>query len=171
MPEWEYRYFSYNSKWDKSEEVASMKNGEGDEYYLLFNERGVVGKVLMKNFHIDDHLVQLNKIPKDFESFYKEVSFKLDSASFYFWYLVDKKQWKSTSLNFSDSSPLDFLTNGPAFYHKWAEEYYERKLDIKDIEKIFNYEPISGKLLSKLSDNQVTLEDLEEDLQEIGYGF
>ena len=53
MPEWEYRYFSYNSKWDKSEEVASMKNGEGDEYYLLFNERGVVGKVLMKNFFIN----------------------------------------------------------------------------------------------------------------------
>ena len=28
-PEWEYRYFSYNSKWSDTEELASMRDGCG----------------------------------------------------------------------------------------------------------------------------------------------
>lgn len=30
-PEWEYRYYSYNSRWSSGEEMASMRNGQGDE--------------------------------------------------------------------------------------------------------------------------------------------
>ena len=29
MPEWEYRYYSYNSQWDANEQMASMRDGEG----------------------------------------------------------------------------------------------------------------------------------------------
>ena len=32
-PEWEYRYYSFNSKWYESEMMASMRNGSGDEYF------------------------------------------------------------------------------------------------------------------------------------------
>ena len=38
--EWESRYYSYNSKWSKGEECASMRNGSGDEYHILFNHYG-----------------------------------------------------------------------------------------------------------------------------------
>ncbi len=34
-PEWEYRYYSFNSKWDDGEMMASMRNGSGDEYFIL----------------------------------------------------------------------------------------------------------------------------------------
>lgn len=40
--EWEYRYYSYNSKWAEREECASMRNGCGDQYHILFNEYGAV---------------------------------------------------------------------------------------------------------------------------------
>lgn len=39
-PEWEYRYYSFNSKWDLGESMASMRNGSGDEYFILFNKHG-----------------------------------------------------------------------------------------------------------------------------------
>ena len=37
-PEWEYRYFSFNRLWDESkgERMASMRNGSGDEYFIVF---------------------------------------------------------------------------------------------------------------------------------------
>lgn len=36
--DWESRFFSFNSKWHVKarERMASMRNGEGDEWFLLF---------------------------------------------------------------------------------------------------------------------------------------
>ena len=33
-PEWAYRYFSFDSRWGPGEEMASMRNGSGDEYSI-----------------------------------------------------------------------------------------------------------------------------------------
>jgi hypothetical protein len=43
-PEWEYRYYSFNSKWAEGEMMASMRNGSGDEYFILFNSEGAIMK-------------------------------------------------------------------------------------------------------------------------------
>ncbi len=48
-PEWEYRYYSINSKWDEGEMMASMRNGSGDEYFILFDSHGAI----MKGFDHD----------------------------------------------------------------------------------------------------------------------
>src|SRR5689334_10660936 len=39
-PEWEYRFYSYNSKWGVGEQMASMRNGCGDHWFLLFDLNG-----------------------------------------------------------------------------------------------------------------------------------
>jgi hypothetical protein len=31
-PEWEYRYYSFNAAWGPAQELASMRNGSGDDY-------------------------------------------------------------------------------------------------------------------------------------------
>jgi hypothetical protein len=33
MPEWDNRYYSFNSKWAENEQMASMRNGQGDGWY------------------------------------------------------------------------------------------------------------------------------------------
>ena len=43
-PEWEYRYFSFNSNWADGEMLASMRNGEGDDWLLLWSAEGAVLK-------------------------------------------------------------------------------------------------------------------------------
>jgi len=43
-PEWEYRSYSYNSHWGQDEEMASMRNGCGDDWFLLFNSHGAALK-------------------------------------------------------------------------------------------------------------------------------
>ena len=35
-PEWEDRYFSYDSDWAEDEEMASMRDGEGNSWFLVF---------------------------------------------------------------------------------------------------------------------------------------
>src|SRR5262245_44034411 len=40
MQEWEFRYYSHNSRWDPQQEMASMRNGSGDHYCFLFTVGG-----------------------------------------------------------------------------------------------------------------------------------
>jgi hypothetical protein len=39
-PEWESRYFSCNSSWAPGEEMASMANGSGDAWSIVFSAVG-----------------------------------------------------------------------------------------------------------------------------------
>jgi hypothetical protein len=43
-PDWEFRYYSFNSKWNAGEMMASMRNGSGDDYFILFNSSGAIIK-------------------------------------------------------------------------------------------------------------------------------
>jgi hypothetical protein len=43
-PEWEYRYYSFNSRWSPGEMMASMRDGSGDGYFILFDKHGAAIK-------------------------------------------------------------------------------------------------------------------------------
>src|SRR5262249_12946882 len=43
-PDWEGRYYSFDPKWAKGEQMASMRNGSGDDYYIGFGKAGVFVK-------------------------------------------------------------------------------------------------------------------------------
>ncbi|MBD2074617.1 hypothetical protein H6F86_12105 [Phormidium sp. FACHB-592] len=43
-PEWESRYYSFNSKWAEGEVMATIRDGSGDEYFILFNPHGAIIK-------------------------------------------------------------------------------------------------------------------------------
>src|SRR5512146_81173 len=40
-PEWETRYYSFNSRWGDGEMMASMRNGSGDQWFALLCPAGV----------------------------------------------------------------------------------------------------------------------------------
>ena len=40
-PEWEGRYYSFDSEWGPGEQMASMRNGSGDEWSIVFSPDGV----------------------------------------------------------------------------------------------------------------------------------
>ena len=39
-PDWQYRYYSLNSNWSDCEQMASMRNGCGDEWWIVFHRDG-----------------------------------------------------------------------------------------------------------------------------------
>src|SRR5215216_4423547 len=39
-PDWESRYHSFDAAWSPEEEMASMRNGSGDEYSIVFSPAG-----------------------------------------------------------------------------------------------------------------------------------
>ena len=169
MPEWEFRYFSFDCHWDDMEMMASMKNGSGDEYFLLFNNSGAIGKVFLVNSQLSDNDINklFARIPTSFQSFKNEEAFKLDNISFCFWRLNTEQYWILEPQR-KNLPYLDFLTGDPTLYKKWAEKYYEKNLDSGAIQDIFLHKPLTLQIVSKLN-NEISLEDLYEDINEIGY--
>src|SRR4051812_36023116 len=39
-PEWQYRYYSFNSRWATGRAMGSMRNGSGDHWFALFLSAG-----------------------------------------------------------------------------------------------------------------------------------
>lgn len=167
MPEWEYRYFSFNSNWDgnRGEMMASMKDGSGGEYFINFTNTGVAGKVFFDE-SLADVSPSLGLIPPCFSSFKNESAFSIANATFFFWREENTTVWIVSPDNLKTYPFLGFLVNGIAGYHRWAENYYEKSIDGNVLNDVFSSLSITADQLAILNPN-MTLEDLEEDLQEI----
>lgn len=92
-PEWEYRYYSFNTKWSENEMMASMRNGSGNDYFILFNKYGAIIKgfaheSLMSPYANDLKKVWkgiFEKVPIEFESFLSEPAFIIEDTTFCIW--------------------------------------------------------------------------------------
>jgi hypothetical protein len=45
-PEWDSRYFSFDSAWSPTEEMASMRDGSGNDYFVVFSAAGAYAQAL-----------------------------------------------------------------------------------------------------------------------------
>jgi len=167
MPEWDFRYFSFNRRWteDGSEMMASMRDGSGGEYFLHFSDRGVVGKVLDESPD-EQCLLFLKDVPGSFASFKNETAFQVNDASFYFWRRKEDPEWMAVPSNLSSYSSLGFLKGGSAYYHEWAEGYYEKSIDENTVQEVFDSLTVTQEQLTILNP-ELTIEDISKDLEEI----
>lgn len=180
-PDWEGRYFSFNQHWDdeKALRMASMRDGSGNDYFILFLPDGTAAikgfdhecaAPREKNFGV--HGV-FDGIPTSFDQFLNEPAFETDVASFGFWY-VDGLWTRSRSIEPSvmavDGSAglLRLLIGNARDYHEFAEDYYETEISLDAVERFFRLEPLSVDLAQALQ-KDADLTALEEDIEEIGY--
>jgi hypothetical protein len=182
-PEWEYRYYSFNSKWGTNEMTASMRNGSGDEYFILFNENGAIIKGFAHESPMSPYASQPNKvwqgifenIPKDFESFLSEPAFSIEDTTFCIWRKIEDSSWQIGEIDYpAEENPgglenlLFILSGNPQTYKEFAEEYYETEINISDIEHIYGHQPLTEELIERLNQD-VPLKKLKKDIKEIGY--
>ena len=168
IPEWEFRYFSFNSKWDSNEMMASMRNGEGDEYFILFSKDGLIGKI----YSISEGIVPnkdtiLQMIPNEFNNFKNEPAFNLDNITCCIWRKFSDRDWSIAPV-MKNIPLLNFFVEDETYYQNWVEEYLEKSLDVKQIKAIFDHVPLNRDLVTDLNDER-SFEDVEEEVKEIGY--
>ena len=167
MPDWEFRYFSFNSFWNESdnEMMASMRNGEGGEYFLLFSPSGVVGKVFDQSGVLESSSV-LKGIPSCFDSFVTESAFNLSNLSYCFWRKASDEYWSVSPSLTKELSFLKFFEGGRAYYYQWAQRYYDQRIDFGALTQVFDTLAVTEDLIAMLNPN-LTIEDLSEDMKEI----
>ena len=187
--EWEFRYYSFNSKWFEHEMMASMRNGQGSHYFIFFFKEGSIIKGLDVDALISTDIGkaawknQLNQIPTQFTAFLEEPAFICDEATFFIWRLNIDSQWKTLSLDIRgiedktksddfDGSKhlLSILDGNPLTYKEWADYYYEGNYDLSLIQKIYQYEPLTQGIAEALNPD-IEYETIMEDIEEIGYPY
>lgn len=182
-PEWEDRYYSFNSKWHTDEMMASMRNGEGDEYYILFNKDGAIIKGFAHESQMSPFSNKpvkvwkgvLEDVPKEFQSFLSESAFVLEETTFCVWRKYVDSSWQIGNIDYPTGEDPDglmellfILDSNPSTYKEFAEEYYEQEVPLSSIESIYQHNPLTKKLVKTLNE-EISIEDLQEDIQEIGY--
>ena len=177
-PKWQSRYYSFNASWAPGEEMASMSDGGGDEWFVLFTPAGAALKGLAHELASDktfpDRIQQ--RVPPEFHSFLNEPAFSMEHATFCFWRREAVLHWTVVQPAFAllsaetDGSHelLQILDQEPATYQAWSQDYYERDIPLAPIRAIYDHLPLSTELLATLNPD-LQLADLATDAEAIGY--
>ena len=181
--EWEYRYFSFDAKWGEGEMLATMRDGSGDSYFILFNSFGAVIKgygheSAMAAYTVDSGKVWpgvLDGLPPEFEAVLTDPAFVAEETSFCIWRKYSDSHWQTGKIEYPDAEFVDgsednlFMLDGiPKTYQQWATEYYGKAVPLDAVKAVYEHKPLTQQLVSRLNPER-RIEDLESDLDEIRY--
>ncbi len=159
--------------------MASMRDGSGDDWFLLFNQAGAV----LKGFSHESPMAAegttwagvLSDVPAVFNDFLTEPAFSPKYTTFCIWRTWSDQQWHTGTMEYphgpdpdGSAELLSLLDGNPRTYQRWAEEYYEREVSIAAVEDVYAHRPLSAEIVARLNED-IALEDLAGDLTEIGY--
>jgi hypothetical protein len=180
--EFDGRYYSFNSKWAPKQEMASMRNGSGDEWFMLFDSRGWLG---LKGFDHESKAWSKGGanfakalragVPKALKSFANEPAFSWDATTFVYFAeateIAPTNIKSGTAVDSQESGAaelLKHLVGTPADYVSHVAEYFEMEIPISAVKHVFDLKPLSAEVVSKINP-AMSLRALANDLKEIGY--
>lgn len=187
-PEWEYRYFSFDSHWagDKNggEQLGSMRDGEGSHYFAWFGPAGCFFKGFDPECPLSPFAYEpardvaegvLNYVPTDFTPCLREPAFVLEETTFCIWRRTKDSSWQHGPVQFPKDDPdpdgsarlLAPLDGNPHTYAAWAKEYFDRDVPVNVVEAIYAHQPLTSEMAKALGNK--SFKTLLVDIQEIGY--
>ena len=189
IPDRESRFYSFDSRWSPSEEMASMRDGCGNDYSIVFSPMGAFARGFDHESPMSPYRVTppvpwpglFDGVPEAFLHHVADPAFSdqggTPRATVCFWREQAGSEWRAGAIDAlpaeveDDGSAewlFDVLTDGrPEAYQQFAEEYYEVVVDIEAIRHVYALQPLSQSVVSALNPD-VDLADLNEDLAQIG---
>lgn len=187
-PDREGRYYSFNARWADGEEMASMRNGSGDEYSIVFSAvgvyvRGFCHESPMSPYGNDGEPWPgvIDEVPELFEPFVEEPAFtdedEVPVVTACLWRGATDDRWHHGAIDFPEgaadpdgaTSLFELLVDrSPEAFQRVAEDYYEVSVDLGAVGHVFALRPLDQELVSLLNP-EVSLTDLAQDISEIGY--
>jgi hypothetical protein len=183
MREWDYRYYSFNSKWADGEQMASMRNGQGDAWFCGFGPPGAFLKgfdheSVMSPWNLETPKVWpsvLDSVPETFKAFATEPAFSMEDTTFCVWRGVRDSKWNTGKISYPEGDDpdgsagmLSILDGNPDTYKEWAEEYYESPINLSVVEQIYAHLPLTKELVLELN-AETDLKGVFSDAIEIDY--
>lgn len=163
--------------------TASMRDGSGDEYFILFNHHGAIMKGFAHESPMSPDAIEsgttwagvLDSVPDEFKDFLSEPAFSIEDTTFCIWRKYTDSSWQVGRIEYPEgddpdgSEDLLFLLDGqPSTYKEFAEEYYESEVELSAVEHIYQHKALTPEVVAALNAD-VSLGELKADMEEIGY--
>ncbi|MCA2229647.1 hypothetical protein [Nonomuraea aurantiaca] len=184
IPEWEYREYSFDSRWAPGEEMASWRSGAGDDYSIVFCLAGVYIRGFdhespVSPFASDDLRPWpgvVDDVPEVFRPQLDEVAFTLEDVPLItccLWRTTSDDRWRTGRATYErDGSDQMFdllIDRSPAAYVAWAAtDEDEPPVPVEPVAHIFALRPLTEEVVRALNP-EIGLRNVRADLQEIGY--
>lgn len=172
-PEWQYRYYSFNCSWATGAQMASMRDGCGDDWFLLFDSVGAALKGFCHELAEDKSFgakIQA-QVPGEFSEFLNEPAFSMQDATFCFWRKTYDSVWgkvEGSLLKDGSDELLAPLVAGPDGYVAWAEDYFEVPVSLQAVCAVFEHVPLTDEIIHTLNPD-AELAFVYGEALEIGY--
>ena len=188
-PDRESRYYSYARAWDGAAELASMRNGSGDEYSIVFLPdgavyvRGFAHESPMSPGRNDGELYPglIDGLPGRFLRWVTEPTFMFDGVSDMtscLWTVSGEAgSWEQGTVpvigahdDESGGKELFALVTRPApsQYAAFVGDYYEIDVDEAAVADIYARRPLDAGLVARINPDRA-LPDMLAELEMIGY--
>ncbi|EPD55313.1 hypothetical protein [Streptomyces sp. HGB0020] len=188
-PEWEDRYHSFDEHWSEAEAMASMRNGSGDEYSIVFSPSGAYVRGFAHESPMSPYVEDgpwpgvLDEVPDVFRACVEEPAFSdedgMPVVTVCMWREPGDDGWRAgTAIDFPDGESGDpdgagrlfrlLVDRSPEAFQQWAEDYYEVPVDLEAVRHVFASRPLTEGVVRALN-SDVVLAELVDDMREIGY--
>ncbi|MFB9389622.1 hypothetical protein ACFPM3_08385 [Streptomyces coeruleoprunus] len=193
-PDWEDRYHSFDAHWSDAEEMASMRNGSGDEYSIVFSAagafvRGFAHESLMSPYACHDRTLPwpgvLDDVPEVFRACVEEPAFSDEDGTpvvtACLWRTASDDVWRcGSSVVFPEEGDLDDDPDGASYlfqllvdrsaeaFRAFAEDYYKVAVDLAAVRHVQGLRPLTQQVVTALNPD-LELADLAGEIAAIGY--
>lgn len=187
-PEWADRYYSYDSRWSGAEEMASMRDGAGNEYAIVFSPAGAYACGFAHESLMSPYAAGgpwpgvLDEVPEAFRPYVEEPAFSdgdgTPVVTVCMWRQPQDAAWRAGAIDFPEDGTDDpdgagYLFALPAdgsaeAYRGFAEDYYELPVDLEAVRHVHALRPLTPEVIAALNPD-VDLADLAKDIEQIGY--
>ncbi|MFJ3306265.1 hypothetical protein ACIPSA_24735 [Streptomyces sp. NPDC086549] len=187
-PEWADRYYSFDAHWSETESMASMRNGSGDEYSIVFSPAGAYVRGFAHESPMSPYAGDgpwpgvLDDVPEVFRPCVEEPAFSDEDGmpviTACMWREPGDDEWQAGTIDFPEETTEDPDGAGYLFhllvdrsaeaFQRWAEDYHEVPVDLAAVRHVLASRPLTEHVVSTLN-AEITWADLAEDIAEIGY--
>jgi hypothetical protein len=179
-PEFEFRYFSFDAAWGDDQQMASMRNGEGDHWFLHLGDAGAAIKGFVHELPRGEMRAMARQVqrsvPAEFGAFLNEPAFMMESVSYCYWRRSGERAWHQVRhpdaglAHWNDGSAdfLSILLAPASCYYDYACDYFECEPPLASIEHIYAHAPLTAAVVKSLNP-QMSLEDAHAAARQIGY--
>ncbi|WP_234375496.1 hypothetical protein [Streptomyces sp. CB01373] len=186
-PEWEDRCHSFDDHWSEQESMASMRNGSGDEYSIVFSPAGAYVRGFDHESPMSPYAEDgpwpgvLDEVPEVFRPCVEELAFSdedgMPVVTACMWRETGDGGWRAGAIDFPDAATEDpdgagrlfhlLVDRSPEAFRRWAEDYYEVPVGLEAVRHVFASRPLTEEVVRALN-SEIGLAELVEDLAEIG---
>lgn len=176
-------YYSFQSRWGRNQQVGQMENGSGDHLHAYFTShgcflKGFAHESLMSPYRVSPHAVWpgvLDGVPREFDAALRQPAFSVSDTTFAIWRLNGDASWQCGDIKFPEATCYDgseemlsILDGDPARYVRWAEEYYETKVNRTVVDHVYKHRPLTDDVITSLN-TQASLGRLHNCFVQIDY--